>query len=102
MVLTKCAKTVKRSGFSLIGNSVLTAGVKTNSEKRKTMVLIDIPMPETCEVCMFGFWSNFYQTGGCSLTDGSQMFDEYSKDYLERRSDKCPLREVKGADDENV
>lgn len=64
------------------------------------MIQIDIPMPETCEVCMFGFWSNLHQTGGCSLAVEEQMFDDFSRDFLKRRSDKCPIKEVKGADDE--
>lgn len=64
------------------------------------MIQIDIPMPKTCERCMFSYWSNLYQTSGCDLTVAEQMFDKFSEDYLDRRSNKCPLKEVKGADDE--
>lgn len=64
------------------------------------MIQIDIPMPQTCMQCMFSYWSNLHQTSGCNLTDGEQMFNEFSREYLERRSNKCPLKEVEGADDE--
>ena len=64
------------------------------------MIMIDVPMPKCCESCMFGYWSNYYQTSGCTLTDSNQMFERFSRDYLERRSNKCPLIAVKGADDE--
>ena len=57
------------------------------------MIQIDIPMPKTCEMCIFGRWY-LYQTSGCSLTGAEQMFDEFSLEYLNRRSDKCPLKEI--------
>ena len=55
------------------------------------MIQIDMAMPETCDMCRFGCWSNLYQTAGCTLTDGEQMFEVNSKEYRQRRSDKCPL-----------
>ena len=48
-------------------------------------------MPECCDACSFAYWSNLHQTGSCDLLDGEQCFDDYSTDYIIKRSEHCPL-----------
>lgn len=55
------------------------------------MIQIDIDMPECCDVCMFSDWSNLHQTCACKLKEYEAVFDDFSREFLKKRSNKCPL-----------
>ena len=48
-------------------------------------------MPENCDVCRFGDWSNLHQTASCKLKDYKPCFSNYSTEYITQRSTICPL-----------
>lgn len=50
-----------------------------------------IRMPNNCDVCRFGDWSNLHQTACCKLKDYRPCFSDYSKEYRTQRSTICPL-----------
>lgn len=58
-------------------------------------VILNIEMPECCDLCLFGCWSNLHQTAGCYLMSDTQMFDDFSTEYKTRRSVNCPMEEHK-------
>lgn len=51
----------------------------------------DMHMPETCEMCRFGGWSNIHQTAYCKLEYYELCFSDYSTEYKTQRSEICPL-----------
>ena len=50
-------------------------------------------MPKCCDICPFGYWSNIWQTGACTLIE-KKCFADFSVEYRSKRSDNCPLVEV--------
>lgn len=48
-------------------------------------------MPENCNICRFGDWSNLHQTASCELKDNEPCFSDYSREYITQRSAICPL-----------
>ena len=48
-------------------------------------------MPENCDVCRFGDWSNLHQTACCKLKDYQPCFSDYSREFKTQRSTICPL-----------
>lgn len=58
-------------------------------------VILNIEMPECCDLCLFGYLSNLHQTAACYLMSDTQMFDDFSTKYKTRRSVNCPLEEHK-------
>jgi hypothetical protein len=48
-------------------------------------------MPENCDVCRFGDWSNLHQTASCKLKDYQPCFSDYSREFKTQRSTICPL-----------
>ena len=56
-----------------------------------SVVVKGMRMPENCDVCMFGDWSNLHQTACCKLKDYRPCFSDYSKEYRTQRSTICPL-----------
>lgn len=51
-------------------------------------------MPENCDVCRFGDWSNLHQTACCKLKDYRPCFSDYSREFKTQRSTICPLVEI--------
>ena len=51
-------------------------------------------MPSCCDVCTFSDWSNLHQTASCKLHDYDPCFADYSREYMEKRADFCPLTEI--------
>ena len=51
-------------------------------------------MPNNCDVCIFSDWSNLHQTASCKICEYDPCFDDFSKEYLAKRSNFCPLVEV--------
>lgn len=58
-------------------------------------VILNIEMPECCDQCLFGCWSNLHQTAECYLMGDTQMFDDFSTEYKTMRSVNCPMKEHK-------
>ena len=50
-----------------------------------------IDMPENCDVCMFSDWSNLHQTAACKICKYVPCFDDFSREYLSKRANFCPL-----------
>ena len=50
-------------------------------------------MPNRCGICFFGRWSNLHQTAWCTLAQEA-CFEDFSRDYKNRRADFCPLIEL--------
>ena len=48
-------------------------------------------MPENCDICRFGNWSNIHQTVACELRDNEPCFSDFSREYRTQRSTICPL-----------
>ena len=59
-----------------------------------SVIVKGMKMPENCDVCKFSDWSNLHQTSACKLCEYEPGFDDFSKDYMERRSSICPLVEL--------
>lgn len=58
-------------------------------------VLINgMEMPKCCDVCIFSDWSNLHQTAACKICEYDPCFDKFSKEYLTKRANFCPLVEV--------
>ena len=55
----------------------------------------NVEMPECCEKCDFCRWSNLHQTAACFMHNYNACFEDYSEDYCKKRSEFCPLTEVK-------
>lgn len=51
-------------------------------------------MPKNCNECKFGTWSNLHQTACCKRHDFDPCFKDYSREYMEKRADFCPLVEI--------
>ena len=51
-------------------------------------------MPKCCDVCIFSGWSNLHQTAACKICEYNPCFDKFSKEYLTKRANFCPLVEV--------
>lgn len=48
-------------------------------------------MPDNCDVCLFSDWSNLHQTSCCKLKEYEPGFPDFSRDYLTKRSEICPM-----------
>ena len=59
-----------------------------------SVIVKGMKMPENCDVCKFSDWPNLHQTSACKLCEYEPGFDDFSKDYMERRSSICPLVEL--------
>lgn len=59
-----------------------------------SVIIKGMKMPENCDVCRFGGWSNLHQTLACTLCEYEPGFDDFSRDYTGRRSKICPLVEL--------
>lgn len=53
-----------------------------------------IRMPDNCDVCRFGDWSNLHQTACCKLKDYEPCFTDFSREFERQRSAICPLAEI--------
>ena len=51
-------------------------------------------MPSCCDGCTFSDWSNLHQTACCKRHDFDPCFKDYSREYMEKRADFCPLVEI--------
>lgn len=51
-------------------------------------------MPKNCNECKFGTWSSLHQTAACKRHDFEPCFKDYSREYIEKRADFCPLVEI--------
>lgn len=51
-------------------------------------------MPNNYDVCIFSDWSNLHQTASCKICEYDLCFDDFSKEYLAKRANFCPLVEV--------
>lgn len=51
-------------------------------------------MPKNCNECKFGTWSNLHQTACCKRHDFDPCFKDYSREYMDKRADFCPIVEI--------
>ena len=58
-----------------------------------SVLIKGMEMPERCGRCHFVRWSNLHQTAWCKLAQEA-CFENFSKDYKNRRADFCPLVDV--------
>lgn len=58
-----------------------------------SIIVRNMDMPERCGRCHFVRWSNLHQTAWCTLAQEA-CFEDFSKDYKNRRADFCPLVEI--------
>ena len=56
-----------------------------------SVLIKGMKMPENCDVCRFGDWSNLHQTASCKLKDYQPCFSDYSREFKTQRSTICPL-----------
>ena len=56
-----------------------------------SVIVKGMKMPENCDVCRFGDWSNLHQTACCKLKDYEPCFSDYSRKFKTQRSTICPL-----------
>lgn len=56
-----------------------------------SVVVKGMRIPENCDVCRFGDWSNLHQTACCKLKDYVPCFSDYSREFKTQRSTICPL-----------
>ena len=56
-----------------------------------SVIVKGMRMPENCDVCCFGDWSNLHQTASCKLKGYEPCFSDYSQEYRAKRSTICPL-----------
>lgn len=59
-----------------------------------SVLIKDMEMPSCCGGCGFSDWSNLHQTLSCSKHYFEPCFEDYSKEYMEKRADFCPLIEI--------
>lgn len=59
-----------------------------------SLIIKGAEMPECCDICQFGYWSNLNQTASCMLLGYASCFRDFSMEYRVKRSDKCPLVDV--------
>ena len=58
-----------------------------------SVIVKNMEMPERCGRCFFVRWSNLHQTTWCTLAQEA-CFEDFSRDYKNRRADFCPLVEI--------
>lgn len=58
-----------------------------------SVIVKGMDMPERCGRCFFVRWSNLHQTAWCTLAQEA-CFEDFSRDYKNRRADFCPLVEI--------
>jgi len=58
-----------------------------------SVIIDNLDVPNSCESCYFRCWSNFHQTSACELENGTPAFDDYSRDYLDKKPGWCPIKE---------
>ena len=56
-----------------------------------SVIVKGMKMPENCDVCRFGDWSNIHQTACCKLKDYEPCFSDYNWSFKTKRSTICPL-----------
>ena len=59
-----------------------------------SILIKGMEMPKNCNECKFGTWSNLHQAAACKRHDFEPCFKDYSREYMEKRADFCPLVEV--------
>lgn len=59
-----------------------------------SVLIKNMEMPSRCYGCSFSGWSNLHQTMACKRHDFKPCFEDYSREYFEKRADFCPLVEV--------
>ena len=59
-----------------------------------SVMIKGMKMPKCCNVCIFSDWSNLHQTAACKICEYDPCFDKFSKEYLTKRANFCPLVEV--------
>ena len=59
-----------------------------------SILIKGMDMPKNCNECKFGTWSNLHQTAACKRHDFDPCFKDYSREYMEKRADFCPLVEI--------
>ena len=59
-----------------------------------SVLIKNMEMPSRCYGCTFSGWSNLHQTMACKMHDFKPCFEDYSREYFEKRADFCPLVEV--------
>ena len=61
-----------------------------------SILIKGMEMPSCCYDCTFSAWSNLHRTKACKC--GSHYyepcFEDYSREFYEKRADFCPLVEV--------
>lgn len=62
----------------------------------------DMKMPNTCEDCEFGIWSNLHQTLSCKRNEYEPCFDSFSEDYRTKRALFCPLIDISLKNKEDI
>ena len=60
-----------------------------------SVLIKGMEMPECCDKCDFAQWSNIHQTAMCTRLYYNPCFEDFSREYLTKRSECCPLVEVK-------
>ena len=60
-----------------------------------SVLIRGMEMPECCAHCEFARWSIKHQTAMCKRLDDNPCFEDFSKEYSTKRSELCPLVEVK-------
>lgn len=60
-----------------------------------SVLIHGMEMPNCCDKCGFGRWSNLHQTAACAIHNYDACFEDFSVDYRKKRSEFCPLVEVK-------
>lgn len=58
-----------------------------------SVIVKNMEMPDRCGRCFFVRWSNLHQTAWCTLAQEA-CFEDFSRDYKNRRADFCPLVEI--------
>lgn len=56
-----------------------------------SVIVKGLRMPDNCDVCRFGDWSNLHQTACCKLKDYEPCFTAFSREFETQRSTICPL-----------
>lgn len=59
-----------------------------------SVMIRGMEIPKCCDVCIFSDWSNLHQTAACKICKYDPCFDKFSKEYLTKRANFCPLVEV--------
>ena len=58
-----------------------------------SVLIKGMAMPDRCGRCFFSRWSTLHQTAWCTLVQEA-CFEDFSKDYKNRRAVFCPLVET--------